>query len=317
MLRKLEHRTDREPEPELPPISANVIERLRRIDPNGGRCIITNEPYMSDGDVEVAHLMSRNYAKYDRRLSALEWVWLMQRGSLHVDTRYNICFLKRSLHNLFKKGAWIFLPSVEIVNKYIEDEPIFAEPLELPAPDVGKFVNFYQAKERGSIPELPMDQLYTYELYPLPCDEMRETIIHRYAPQRSKGAEGDKQSVESYSYPFSNFPKITSHIHPRYVILAASRGLDQVMMTIALAAELDRGAAAGRIMKIMNVYQSWKAYSACLPPCARMDPVFMGLGQTDGGKCENNRDQEDENEDDGYDTDVGRLLPTPPLEEDP
>ncbi|PPQ66943.1 hypothetical protein CVT24_008540 [Panaeolus cyanescens] len=283
---------------ELPPISPSTIESLRRADPNGGRCIITNEPF----DVEVAHLLNRNYAKDDSMLSALEWVWLMQRGSLHVDTRSNLCFMKKSLHKLFRKGGWILLPTVEIVNMYLK-EPISSMPLKPPS-SVASSVQFSIPKARGSLPDL-QDEFYTYELYPIPCKEMRATTIHRH---------GDDGSVESYPYPFVNFPKIKSHIHPRYVILAASRGLGQ--MSVSLTAELDRGVAAGRLMKIQHVFRSWRVHAIQIPGIARLDPVFMGLGKTDGGRCEDNRDQKDKNEeeeDDGYATDDGRLLLTPPL----
>ena len=80
-------------------------------------------------------------------------------------------------------------------------------------------------------------------------------MIERVPDLNSNSLEhGDNNDLSrSYSYPFSDFPTIVSHVHPRFVIYHAGRSLVGRQYTFLDA----RPDLLSAVERIISIYKSW------------------------------------------------------------
>ncbi|KII84833.1 hypothetical protein PLICRDRAFT_57344 [Plicaturopsis crispa FD-325 SS-3] len=95
-------------------VPPSVIARLKKLDPDGPRCLITNKSV----DLDFAYCVPRDLDP--STLERLEYAWNLKPQTLNTDTRYNVFPLNRQLHRLFDSDDWILLPSEEVIRSYIE-----------------------------------------------------------------------------------------------------------------------------------------------------------------------------------------------------
>ncbi|KAF9037567.1 hypothetical protein BJ165DRAFT_1501846 [Panaeolus papilionaceus] len=161
--------------------------RAQFADPNHEHCLIEN--CSKTQAVEVAHVFSRESLTY--MIDGLEWNWAMKKGALNLDTRQNIFFLGASMHELYKKNIWALLPEKDIVYQYLDCQGL--RPLKRP-----------------QFPKIEGD---TFQYKVLPLQDMEDMYITRQT------TNGNGPRVAVYDHPFEDLPTITSHVHPKYVIL--------------------------------------------------------------------------------------------------
>lgn len=82
---------------------------------------------------------------------------------------------------------------------------------------------------------------------------MKEVSIHRRSDEPST-PPGD---FKRFDYPFSEFPSIVSHVHPRFVICNTGEKLKSFMVLIQFAEDAD-GPLYELLMTIMRIYAAWK-----------------------------------------------------------
>ncbi|KAF9037563.1 hypothetical protein BJ165DRAFT_1501840 [Panaeolus papilionaceus] len=171
----------------LKPITDAAIKRAQASDPNSQRCLIEN--CSKSQAVALAHVFSRESLTH--LVDGLEWSWAMKKGTLNLDTRHNIFFLSASMHELYKDKKWALLPDKDTVYRYFDEQNLI--PLR-----------------RNQFPTIE-GETFQYKL--LPVQEMEDVYIARQAINVA-GA-----SVVVHEYPFDDLPIVTSHVHPKYVIL--------------------------------------------------------------------------------------------------
>ncbi|KAF9482252.1 hypothetical protein BDN70DRAFT_875363 [Pholiota conissans] len=142
------------------------------------RCLISN---VHEGyAVEYVHALRRSSS--NTLLTQLECAFGMVRGTLNVDTRLNTFKLASNLRCMFEKGWLFFIPEKKELTKYLN----------------------------GGKPDLKYDgenQIsYKYKLVASP--ELFDFPILRT----------DNSQHIIYSYPFTSFPVLESHVHPVYMI---------------------------------------------------------------------------------------------------
>ncbi|PPR00110.1 hypothetical protein CVT24_008966 [Panaeolus cyanescens] len=172
----------------IEPLTFAAIQRAETADPNGRRCLIENRSRCYA--IEVAHVMERTNAYNSRQVGALEWSWKKEKHTLNLDTRRNVFFCGASLHQLYKERKWALLPEPSDVEQYF-----------------GRVIPF----GRG---QFPINNEPTFQYTFLPLQDMEDVYL-----TRQRELSDGQQTVDVYHYPFNDFPKITSHIHPTFAII--------------------------------------------------------------------------------------------------
>ncbi|PPR01850.1 hypothetical protein CVT24_001738 [Panaeolus cyanescens] len=152
------------------------------------RCLIEN--CSSTKAVELAHIFDRQRTTKLSIIEAIEWGWAMRKGSLNLDTSRNILFLGASLHEIYKYWKWALVPEESVVRQY------FHKSFDLPL-------------WRKDFRDIQGETFkYTFQ----PIQDMEDIYIARQSTDNS-------QEVIIHEYPFKTLPVLTSHVHPKYVIL--------------------------------------------------------------------------------------------------
>ncbi|PPQ66913.1 hypothetical protein CVT24_008528 [Panaeolus cyanescens] len=171
----------------LKPIAAGVEIRAQAVDPNNCRCLIENCSRSSG--VDLVHVLHREAAGDPDQIASLEWAWNLPKNALHLDTRRNVFFCGLSLKQLYRENKWCLLPDPSDVKRY--------DGVILP-------------HDRETFPVVEEKEFqYTF----LPIQEMEDIYITR----RTENPNG-VPTVEVHHYPYADFPKITSHVHPIFAI---------------------------------------------------------------------------------------------------
>ncbi|PPQ99649.1 hypothetical protein CVT24_005227 [Panaeolus cyanescens] len=172
----------------LADISASAVKRAQNADPNMQRCLIEN--CSTSMAVQLAHVYDREEAA----MKSLEWSWGLIHGCLNLDTRRNIFFVGASLYEMYKRRRWSLVPEEQVVRQF-----------------------FYEGgrrpRKRRDFPNL-QSQTFKYKF--LPIRNMEDICITR---------QSEDKSVTIHEYPFPDFPTITSHIHPSFVLLHLASAL--------------------------------------------------------------------------------------------
>ncbi|KAF8992489.1 hypothetical protein BDQ17DRAFT_1432339 [Cyathus striatus] len=170
--------------------------RVADSDPNKGRCLVEN--CSSTRSIEHCHVIPRKFWKLDTVLDSLEWNWNLKKGDLNLDTRYNIFCAGSSVHKMFDKHRWILLPDQWVVDAY---ERHISDP---------------KGCERCDFPTFEDANDFEYKI--IPIHEMEEVAFTRQKTNFSTPL--GPESFTIYTYPFETFPKVNSHIHPKFVIVS-------------------------------------------------------------------------------------------------
>ncbi|KAF8992490.1 hypothetical protein BDQ17DRAFT_1369461 [Cyathus striatus] len=171
-------------------------KRVEAVDPNGGRCLVEN--HSERQGVEYCHVMPRKLMYNDKLLDSLEWNWNMRKGTLNLDTRYNVFPAGESVFRMFDKNQWILLPDDEILEKYVR---AFRPSV------IGR-------TRRERFPNVNGDK-FEYRL--IPVVDMEDVTFTR---QNDTTTLQHAEPFTVHKYPFNTFPKLISHIHPKFVIAA-------------------------------------------------------------------------------------------------
>ncbi|KAH6890706.1 hypothetical protein BKA70DRAFT_1234566 [Coprinopsis sp. MPI-PUGE-AT-0042] len=256
----------------LPPISEGSFLRAAEADPNDQRCLIENFP--KQRAVQLAHVLPRGLVGNGEIMSRLEWNWNLRRGTLNLDTRGNIFFLGASMKLLYENGQWALLPEDRIIDQYYAKLSAgFSTP-------------------RSEFPIIS-ETSYTYRLIALSGMEDIALMRQTTHPAKAKG-------VETHLHPYHDFPKIVSHIHPKFAIMGFAHNAE----TIESSALRNLCKALPIVKKLMALSCCWKRM---LPPrdTLQADPTYV-----DPELVELDEDGYDDNSD-GYETDGDSICTVP------
>ncbi|PPQ76975.1 hypothetical protein CVT24_009481 [Panaeolus cyanescens] len=173
-------------------MARSAMKRAQDADPNLQRCLIENcSAHMA---VQLRHVYDREEAAISSRMESLEWSWGLIQGSLNLDTSRNIFFVGESLYEMYKRRRWSLVPEEQVVRQF-----------------------FYEGgrrpRKRRDFPKL-QSQTFKYKF--LPIRNMEDICITR---------QSEDNSVTIHEYPFPDFPTITSHVHPSFVLLHLASAL--------------------------------------------------------------------------------------------
>ena len=99
--------------------------------------------------------------------------------------------------------------------------------------------------------------MYQYRIVALP-ELMSGYPIHRLKAYCAQPDLIDPSNLEHYACPFTTFPIINSHIHPRYVIYNTARLLQESVTVAKLSFALQREPILQQcVIGILDIYQKW------------------------------------------------------------
>ncbi|KAH6867434.1 hypothetical protein BKA70DRAFT_1494232 [Coprinopsis sp. MPI-PUGE-AT-0042] len=137
---------------------------------------------------------------------------------------------------------------------------------------------------REKFPDLT-DEVFTYTFIPI---------------------EDMEDSLENHIYPFHTFPKLTSHIHPKFAVFALGRWFDHA-----------RGESRAAVYKqwptIRKVVSIWARWMKAVPPSGLSDPTYVDPNAELVDESENEHEMMDDCESDGDSISTRpRRIPYPP-----
>ncbi|KAF9001144.1 hypothetical protein BDQ17DRAFT_1426711 [Cyathus striatus] len=177
-------------------VTEAYILRSKAADPNDGRCLVEN--CSIHRNIQYCHVLSRSYKSNETPISSLEWYWKMRKGTLNIDTRYNVFPAGASVHGMYDKGQWILVPDDTIVHMYYNT-----------------LRQDTRTTDRSAYQDVP-NGTFNYTLIPL--RNMEEVAITR---QNNTMIPVRLDAFEVHIYPFTSLPKLHSHVHPKFTIIAA------------------------------------------------------------------------------------------------
>ncbi|PPR07169.1 hypothetical protein CVT24_010722 [Panaeolus cyanescens] len=184
-----------------------TIADSEQVVPAGRRCLIENRLGVR---VHLTHVVDQSLIENKQIINSIEWNWGMPKGALDLDTMDNIFFLGASMHEMYKNNNWALLPEEAVVRQFLDDHQLPLWRSQFPKFQVCSWVC-------GCPPGLHKNtQPSTFRYTLLPLKDMEEVCIYRQDTSDSTAARSD---VTVYNHPYHSFPVITSHIHPKFVIL--------------------------------------------------------------------------------------------------
>ncbi|PPQ76813.1 hypothetical protein CVT24_011656 [Panaeolus cyanescens] len=229
----------------IEPLTLAAIQRAETADPNGRRCLIENRSRCCA--IEVAHVMGRTNAYDSRQIGALEWSWKKEKHTLNLDTRRNVFFCGASLHQLYKERKWALLPEPSDVEQY-----------------------FGWAMPFGRN-QFPINNEPTFQYTFLPLQDMEDVYLTRQRdldPSDSHGQQ--KPVVDIYHYPFTDFPKITSHVHPTFAIIHLGSIVSSETFNYEIRMSLYQKYPF--LEMLCDLHDKWIGF---LPSTAEEDPTYI------------------------------------------
>ncbi|KAL4062091.1 hypothetical protein V8B97DRAFT_1982306 [Scleroderma yunnanense] len=203
-------------------------ERARAADPNGGACLLTGRKVA----IETSHTLAR--ATY--HVTQLEWAWGMKKGTLYINTRYNL-FLRADWHTLFDKDMWMLIPAaddldqLDLATARLEEEMrkyrrkvlqgATSDPQGESMPPAKPSFQDVKRREFGN---LFNKKEYEYHFVPMP--NMEEPICRYSGPNLDKHNE--------FKFPYNTLGTLKSHIKPHFMAYNAGMKLrSQNSLTVA------------------------------------------------------------------------------------
>ncbi|KAL0957225.1 hypothetical protein HGRIS_001039 [Hohenbuehelia grisea] len=223
-------------------------KRVNKVCPHGNRCLISScDPR---NGVQYVHLVPRALWQEDPLMTKLEWYWGMTRGTLNLDTRYNVFPCASQLHGILDVSGWGLLPPDDVVNQYHER--------------LTKVHSYYFA-DRFKRPNIPNNH-FSYRFLPL-RDMEPVSITRQIRIPTVIGPPLRPTDFIVHVFPFDDIPVLKSHIHPKFAIFQLGRQIS------GLAA--DKKASLLNANPILcSVLDLHKAWSESLPAGADEDSEF-------------------------------------------
>ncbi|PPQ66912.1 hypothetical protein CVT24_008527 [Panaeolus cyanescens] len=170
-------------------ITTAATERAKAADTNNQRCLIEN--CSSKRAIQVTHAFNRENAVLERKMAAIEWNTNMQKFTMNLDTRRNVFMVGASIGLLYEQKRWGLVPEEDVVDRYFNEDG--------------------NVRPRQDFPELT-EETFTYSFVPL--QRMEEVYITRQTDLPTGG-----RKIDIYHFPHDGFPKVTSHVDPKFAIL--------------------------------------------------------------------------------------------------
>lgn len=133
------------------------------------------------------------------------------------------------LHHAFDRGHWLLLPGSKVLRK--------SENHKQRGPKNNNFTVLY--KDKGP---------FEYTL--VATSKMKAVPIHRQIESSHRPIIPKAIHFSHHSYPFHTFPKIISHVHPRYVIFNAGE-------KIASGRTYDLPKYKKKLNAVKAIYEAW------------------------------------------------------------
>ncbi|KAJ6456612.1 hypothetical protein C8R47DRAFT_1165170 [Mycena vitilis] len=199
-------------------VATTVKNRVKRADPNGAMCLLTNAARPTRG-LQFVHVLAR--ATDDATLKGIEWWWQMPYFTLYIDTHYNIFVLQSSFHHPMDGGDWALVPHHKLITSLLEWTKKVAS----------QDRTGFNPTNRVPISELYENQKdFGYYFLAL-TENMKETVIYRYSDKADLQLKNfTSLTAKGYSHPtFSTqIGQLISHIRPNFVVFAAGQKLAEI-----------------------------------------------------------------------------------------
>jgi len=142
--------------------------------------------------------------------------------------------------------------------------------------------------DRKSFPDIPdcLDFRYLF----IPLQGMESIALHRQNIVPAPDTPLSADDFTTHTYPFATLPLMTSHLHPKFVILEAGRKLETLETNNV--AEL-----IGNYPSLGDVVVLYGAWTRAVPSNAMVDRTYNNPDEDDGS---DNDDEEDNNNDEDY-----------------
>ncbi|KAJ3517191.1 hypothetical protein NMY22_g14015 [Coprinellus aureogranulatus] len=242
--------------PKIIPLSAAASRRAEAVDSSKQRWLIENSS--EDETVELAHVFERHHSADSKMASmrAIEYMWNMREGTLNLDSRRNIFFAGKVLHELYQEGKWALCPDESVIDMFLCNPR-------------GKYPG--SPRLRTEFPKLP-DGAYAYTFFPL--TEMSLRLL-----RQTRGQPPTADDMQAHGPPYTTLPGLTSHIHPKFALLNFSRRLIKGQRDPYIRNLLGTNRIA---RKVAMLFPSWNRKT--LPDSAATDPTFIAQPSAKTGR---------------------------------
>ncbi|KAF5326680.1 hypothetical protein D9619_003968 [Psilocybe cf. subviscida] len=240
--------------PYIPPL---VKWQAEVLDPNDGRCLITNASPQSG--VTYIHCLPLRIRENRKWTGRMEWYWGLRWDELDLRSPHNVFAVSCSLGSIFDfpkmLPAWILLPEDHIVDAFY-DSLTKLDKEEKPCEDEDKIFAFFVS--RGRLPELKTTT-FKYHLFPLPQRMQSMILTHQANPNTDPdlSAPPKPSDFSVHLHPFNTLPWAESHLDPKFVIMEAGRKLMLVPPYEMLKEEWFTSRPA--LQKILMIFEAWRA----------------------------------------------------------
>ncbi|CAE7119923.1 unnamed protein product [Rhizoctonia solani] len=174
----------------------------------GKRCLITGAEIPSSA-IQMVHLIPKSTS--DSRLQKLQYAFGTK---LNLNEPWNTLFLRSDIHAGFNAAGWALVPVAEEtarIVKMLKVEMDYRQEAGIrgPWPDF-QSEEWFPAQPNG----------YKYHFVPLTMEDQRVPIL-RYDWTKVADGHPTEQAYHSYHPPYTDFPLLTSHVHPYAAIVNA------------------------------------------------------------------------------------------------
>ncbi|KAF9528248.1 hypothetical protein CPB83DRAFT_894514 [Crepidotus variabilis] len=218
-------------------ISDLTKARVRSVATNGGRCLVEN--IEQSCVVDYHHCFPAHLGRNGDLLDRIEWYWNMERGSLNLNTRWNIFSVGANLHRLRSHQQWVLLPEDDIIQQYF-------------GPLTPAGTNHHA--ERSTFPDVPNRSDFVYRLIPL--RKMENLVVVRQDVIPEPGTPLKEEHLTIHLYPF-NALHLTSHVHPKFAILEAGRIFEKLSNTLPSATLATLSEMYPTLPLTISLFQAW------------------------------------------------------------
>ncbi|KAK7037289.1 hypothetical protein VNI00_011280 [Paramarasmius palmivorus] len=262
----------------------------------GKRCTLIRESFRNNHDNDFFHAARRSSP--EALLAHLKPHWLKE---IDVDAVDNIGVMSTSYHRAFDNGAFMLIPTADVLDDILSYASNEIEGEKLP---------FDKARLLAAF-TLPENEFWTYTFVPLRFNNERSIFVKKLNEASVVGGDDKYANDSGYiecSAPYDQvqLANIESHIHPFYMTLNAA----QKVSLLSDGARFELNQRDNRIATIGSIASIWMGDDYTGPRCQWKPTYERGDGIYDWkkirryeGKDENEgeSDGKDEDEDEGTD----------------
>ncbi|PPR07812.1 hypothetical protein CVT24_002884 [Panaeolus cyanescens] len=223
----------------IKPFTKGAESRAAEADTNNKRCLIEN--CSSKRAIKPANAFDRENTRYEKLMAAIEWYTKLQKFTLNLDTRRNVFMVGASLACLYQQKRWGLVPEESIIDRYFNESGTEVRP-------------------RNQFPEFT-EETFTFTFIPL--QRMEEVYV-----TRQTDLPDGKRKVDVHFFPYENFPKVSSHIDPKFHIL-------QIGSILKDMDEDKRSALLTKYPLLNKICTLFKAWTGPVPKDAENDETYV------------------------------------------